>query len=648
MHLARLIIGGLSCLVFTEPAWAQASSNATVVADDAFGYTVGDDTVGIYDQSSVRGFDLESAGNYRINGGYFVKSSGVSNFFVESTAVRIGYNTFQLNLPGPSGVVDYRLRDPARGDPTLLTVGLDEYVQPYIDLNFKHRSANERFSTSLGLGLVLNSRDAQGGEGSSWLVAGTARINIGATGKARLFFGEYDYRRQGQFRVGITGETLPPRIARGRYLGQDWARERGQRRIAGVLTDAALGNGWSIAATAVFSQEDPSRAFSQFFTELRTDDTVRSTIVASPQQRATAWSGEGRINWEGQSGTITHKITALGRARRSRTLFGGDTVIDLGRVSYGARPPAISPPDLSTAHATLSDSVNQWGVGLTYQASWRDRMRLNAGVLRSDYRKTFEASDGGRTSSTSIPLLYNIGVLARVTDRLETYASYSRGLEEAGTAPASATNRNTVLNAIVATQAELGVRYTIQPGLTAIVAGFQTEKPYAGLEGATNIFALIGTVRHRGIEASLSGEIAPGLSVVAGGVYLRPRLAGDAVDRALIGNLPVGVPSLRAIGNASYSIPGVDGLSVDLGVEYTGPQAARAGLNSSDAQQTVLPSNFTVDAGVRYRFQLGNRPLTARLQIFNATNSYGWQVNGAETLDYTAPRRFRLAVTSEF
>ena len=116
----------------------------------------------------------------------------------------------------------------------------------------------------------------------------------------------------------------------------------------------------------------------------------------------------------------------------------------------------------------------------------------------------------------------------------------------------------------------------------------------------------------------------------------------------MIGNLPVGVPSWRAIGSASYAIPGIDGLSVDVGIEYTGTQAARAGLNSSDARQTMLPSNFTVDAGVRYRFQLGSRPLTARLQILNATNSYGWQVNGAETLDYTAPRRFRLAVTSEF
>jgi iron complex outermembrane recepter protein len=646
MLRAKLFMVGVTCVV-AEPALAQATSNATVVADDAFGYKVGDDTVGIYDQSSVRGFDLESAGNYRIDGNYFVKSSGVSNFFVESTAVRIGYNTLRLNLPGPSGVVDYRLRDPARGEPSLLTAGLDEYGQPYLDLNYRHRTADNRFSTSLGLGMVFNSRDQQGGEGRSWLVAGTARANIGASGRVRMLFGEYDYRRQGQFRVALNGAALPARIARGRYLGQDWAQERGQRRIAGLLGDVGLGAGWSVGGIAMFSQEDPTRAFSQFFTDSRADGTVRSTLIASPQQRATAWSGGARLSWEGRSGAIAHRISALGRQRRSRSLFGGDTIIDLGRVVYGEASAQAPVQDTSAERADLKDAVDQWGVGLAYQASWRDALRVNLGILRSDYRKTFD-TPAGRTSNRSVPLLYNLGILARVTPQLESYASYSRGLEESGTAPASASNRNAVLNAIIVTQAELGVRYAPRPGVTAILAGFETRKPYAGLDGTTNIYQLIGSTRHRGIEASLSGQVAPGLSVVAGAVYISPRLSGAAVDQGLIGRLPVGVPSWRAIGNASYAIPAVKGLSVDLGLTYTGQQAALSKVDVTARRQIMLPATFVADAGVRYRLRLGDHPLTVRLQVLNLGNVYAWQVNGSETLDYSAPRRFRLAVTGEF
>ena len=55
---------------------AQATANALAVAEDAFGATQGAESIGIYDETAVRGFSLEAAGNYRINGRYFVKNSG--------------------------------------------------------------------------------------------------------------------------------------------------------------------------------------------------------------------------------------------------------------------------------------------------------------------------------------------------------------------------------------------------------------------------------------------------------------------------------------------------------------------------------------------------------------------------------------------
>lgn len=88
--------------MMAEHAAAQATANAVAVAEDAFGSTEGDESVGIYDQTSVRGFSLEAAGNYRINGRYFVKNAGVSNFFLEKSIVRIGYNALALDHPGPS------------------------------------------------------------------------------------------------------------------------------------------------------------------------------------------------------------------------------------------------------------------------------------------------------------------------------------------------------------------------------------------------------------------------------------------------------------------------------------------------------------------------------------------------------------------
>jgi iron complex outermembrane receptor protein len=648
MTILLRLIPPLALITACEtPAAAQATVNAVTDAGDAFGFTIGNETVGIYDTGSVRGFDLEAAGNYRVNGTYFVRSSGVSSFFFETTTVRIGSNTLGIDLPGPSGVVDYRLRDPAAGEPSLLTAGRDEFGQPYTDLLFKHRSGNGRLSGAIGLGLVYDMRNAQGGAGGrSWLLGGTVRATLGSV-TARLFGGEYDYIRPATFRFTFADPEVRPELARGLFLGQDRAMSRGQRRIAGLLVDTPLGAGFALGATAVFSQEDPTLAYSQLFLDVDGEGRARSLIVASPQQRATALSGEMRLAWTGTTGAASHRVTASLRGRRSRSLFGGDRVADLGIAALDRPAPDAALPDLSDARANLRNAIDQWGIGLAYRMSLANRLTLNAGLLRTDYEKTFVAADGSATGRAVTPLLYNVGGAVRVLPGLDLYASYSRGLEEAGTAPSSAANRNEVLNAIRVTQRELGLRYALTPGLRLVLAGFETDKPYAGIDGATSVYRLLGSVRHRGVEASLSGNPAAGLSIVVGGVWLDPRLSRDDSGTATLGDRPVGVPRLRGIANFNYSVPPVSGLSLDAGLEHVGARPLRA-ARGPEGDQSRLPAYLTANFGLRYRLPVPGWRATLRAQILNAFNSYGLTVNGAETLDYIAPRRFRLLVTTEF
>jgi iron complex outermembrane recepter protein len=119
------------------------------------------------------------------------------------------------------------------------------------------------------------------------------------------------------------------------------------------------------------------------------------------------------------------------------------------------------------------------------------------------------------------------------------------------------------------------------------------------------------------------------------------------VSAGRIGKAPVGVPAWRGIGSLSYTVPTVSGLGFDLDFAYTGAVAARSRLNSPAATQVKLPSNLTLDVGARYGVNIGGRTITGRFQVLNLTNSYGWEVNGSETLTYTSPRRFRLVLTTE-
>ena len=645
MH-GKITLGvSLLAAISASPVRAQATANAVRSAADAFGVTAGDESIGVYDETSVRGFDLEAAGNYRLNGTYFVKSSGVSSFFLESRIVRIGFNTLNSVLPGPSGLVDYQLRDPRKDEPSLLTVGLDVFRQPYAEILVKHRSLNDRLSLALGAGAVFRLADEQGGNGSSWIVAGTFRASVGAS-TWRLFGGEYDYRKDGAFRFAPGNAALPTHVERGRYLGQPWARKYGQRRIGGVVGDLPISPLLGIGGTLVFSQEDPTRSVTQIIGDYRSDGTVGGFVAVTPHQRTTAWSGELRAHWQGGSASWQHRFDMTLRGRRSRSRFGGGIVADLGRTAFGESFAEIAEPAVSSTAAQARDSVDQRGIGLTYRSAWQNRLQLNAGVLRTNYRKRFRSSAGERRSLNSSPWLYNIGGAFHVAPDLQLYASYNRGLEEAGVAPDTASNRNAVLDPVIVTQREFGFRYTPTNALILVIAGFDTRKPYSGIDPTSNAYGFLGQVRHRGMEASLSGQVDRNLSLVMGGMLLRPRLGGEAVDHGLLGKRPVGVPKIRAVLGLDYRIAAVPGLSVDLKTVYSGAAPARSRLAGASSQ-LMVDASHTVDVGLRYGFRLASHRVTARAQIQNVFDSYDWLVNSSETLAYSAQRRAKIVLTAE-
>lgn len=639
---------GVAVASFSSPAIAQANANAVTGATDAFGFRNGDEAVGIYDETSVRGFNLEAAGNYRINGTYFVRNSGVSSFFLENTTVRIGYNTLSTILPGPSGIVDYRLRDPRHGEPDALTVSLDVYSQPYAEIHLKQRSEDDRSSHSVGASRVFDIRDAQGGSGgASLLLAGVSRFDLGPA-TARLLFGEYQYERAGQFRVGTGTDRLPPELDRGRFLGQDWAREEGQRRIAGLLMDTdGLASG--IGATLVFSQEDPTRAFTQVFSAPDAQGLTRGSVIAVPQQRSTAWSGELRARRGWSSGAMHHRVDLTLRGRHQFARLGGSRLIDLGVVAFGDRPPQSVAPIFDGPGAVMRDEVDQWGVGLSYRAEIAERFRLNTGILKTNYEKTFTGIDVASQVSQTRPVLYNINGSWLLSPRLEVFGGFNRGLEEAGVAPAVATNRNEVLSAISVTQREVGLRYASAYGdISAVIAGFDTDKPYAAIDPSTGAFGFLGQVRHRGIEASFSGRPLSGITVVLGGVFIEPTISGPAVEMGLIGERPVGVPTVRAIANVDYQIPTIPGLNVDVGTVFIGSRAVSSRPGEIEGAQLEVPEQVTINVGLRYLFSIGGHEFVGRAQVQNLTDQFSWDVNSSETLSYNAPRRVRLVLTSLF
>jgi iron complex outermembrane receptor protein len=410
---------------------------------------------------------------------------------------------------------------------------------------------------------------------------------------------------------------------------------------AGLIAKARLGQNWALAGGVFRSSFESERNFAQNFITER-DGTARAEVIADPGQRYASTSGELRISRSFTEGPRLHTLYASLRARRLDSRYGGAApAIDLGERQLGNILPMTDPGPFSFGEFTR-DRVRQTTVGVAYEGRWRDVGELNLGLQRADYSKTIELpGDLPDAVTKERPWLFNAAAAAHLSESIALYAGYTRGLEESGLAPNNAANRNEALPAIRTRQADAGIRWTISPRAKLVAGIFDVRKPYFSTDEA-NVFTVLGDVRHRGAELSLSANPADSLSIVAGAVFMQPRVTGEAVELGRVGRKPLGQSSTILRANADYRIPFLPGVSVDLALSWYGERAA-----SRDNLVTLDPYAL-IDLGARYRFRLGRSPATFRVQMQNVTDTFVWSILGSNTYGLADKRRFSAFLAVDF
>jgi iron complex outermembrane receptor protein len=175
----------------------------------------------------------------------------------------------------------------------------------------------------------------------------------------------------------------------------------------------------------------------------------------------------------------------------------------------------------------------------------------------------------------------------------------------------------------------------------AVAAVFEVKKPFFNLD-AGNVFAQLGNVRHRGIEASLTGQPIEGLTMVAGTVLLQARVTGPAVALGRTGRVPLGrYPHIVRL-NLQYGPKAWRGLALDGQVEN---QSARYG----DLLNTMrVPSATIFTMGGRYTFKVNDVNAMLRAQVQNVTNEFNWVPSATGQYFVLEQRRFTVSLTADF
>jgi iron complex outermembrane recepter protein len=537
-----------------RPASAQrADDNAVTSAGDAFGATVGSQTIGLYGPTNVRGFNPAQAENLRIEGLYYDQQITYSNPFLFSRSdIRVGIAAQSYNFPSPTGVVDYKLRLPGDEPHTSALLTLGPLTMRTAEIDAQGPLVKDHLSVAVAVArwdnFDYNYARTSGSLGLSVLM----RIRPRSQSEIVPFIG---YSNNGEHEelpsVYDSGPMQPPIYDEQKLVAQQWSSWGWNQLTAGIIARSAIGRTWKLTAGVFRSSAQNSQNFNDLMIGLTGTGVARHIMDVSPPLTRASYSGDLRLTRTSGGAIHERELVLDARGRNAVRYFGGDAILDLGPTSV-YRIPSIPSPRLVFSELS-EDTVRQVGVGISYSERWNGAGSVSVGVLATEYRRTLNRPGVSANASRVSTVLPTVSGTAALGRRATAFASYTRGLEDSVNAPNSAINRGEPVPATVTWQVDGGVRIEPSAGLQVLIGAFEIHKPYFDVDAAGR-YGLHGDISSVGVEGSATLSGTDGLTIVAGFVLLKPEVKQrpdgsldtsivpvGPVPRTIITHLPNGV-----------------------------------------------------------------------------------------------------------
>lgn len=562
----------------------------------------------------------------------------------ERIEVLPGNTAFLYGVTSPAGMINYVLKRPTASPLAQVTVG----------------SYDQQLVSQLELGGALGS-----GEGAYRLT-----VLYGDKGEANI-------AHQTQERSLVSG-ALDWRLSPDTRLSLDlsWSQRDLEYAQPLFMTTAAIGlpqapdshKNWGAPYT--YAKDSTGRLGAQISSRLNDNLTLRALwrhtdITRDFQNNRIVFTNPAlKYKWRldaqhydvtvDQYGAFLDGHFHLGATTHDMTL--GVTQDDFDQGKNNARSQTFStvypatlygsptyPPDVQPAqgNATAEQTTYQTLI-LADRIGLGERWSLLLGgnQARVNDRSQVTPGAGGAATATQYDQSRFVPALAlsyKPFAQLTTYATYTEGLQQGGTAPATAVNGGQVFAPFVAKQQEVGAKAN-WTAVEASLAWFHIEQPNQYV--VNNVYSQNGQEIHKGWELALTGRVTERLTLVGGYTVLDATVRKSSTA-GVSGKTPQGVPERMGKLYAEYDLPAVPGLSLTGGVSYTG-------RTWWDATNTLaVPAVTVVDGGLRYQRRLYGKEAVFRVGVSNLTGKDYWTTRSG-ILYLGAPRTLSLSATLAF
>jgi iron complex outermembrane receptor protein len=644
MRGSPLMVAAVVVFALTNAMRAQAQradENAIVAASDAFGTTVGLQTVGLYSPTNARGFNPTQAGNLRIEGLYFDQQTPTFNGALFSgSEMRIGVAAQSYPFPSPTGIADYKLRTP--GDHATLSAVLTRgpFDESTAQIDGQYPMIKGTLSAGLSV-LDYHNFDYQAAQRSrEYAYAFLLRYRPGEQFEIVPFFGYIGGGEHREIPFVYADGAHPAPVYDGMLLpAEDWSSWGWRQTTAGLIAKGRIDGAWTVTVGLFRSAEDDPQNFNDLLIGPQLNRTADHIMDVVPPLASHSYSGEFRVAHLVTEGVHQHELEFTARARQLERHFGGDSVTDFGSASIDRDAPASEPP--LAFSPTSRDDTHQTGAGISFTERWRNVGTMSLGLLKTYYSRSISTTNGISAPQRTSPVLPTLSFTAQAYPGVAFYASYVRGLEDSVSAPPNAINRGEPPPATSSWQVDGGVRFGMSDYFDLVFGGFDVRKPYFNLDPNDN-YRQLGRIENRGIEASATLRPADGLKVVAGYVHNNPQVNLPAARLGITREVPIGpVPSTVNV-NADYAPTKWRGWGASVQWKWLSSRV------ETEGGLYELPPLSTLNAGMRYARRCLSRPCSLRFDVANLTDASGLTISPQYMLLSQLRRNYLLTAAIDF